>query len=84
MVQGTSVFHVTKIPLVILVPTAVIAFSVKVIILVIPVALILGLDAKLLLTQVCNSTVLSKLKMRQAGFLPPLVPPAQRPSNLCT
>lgn len=58
MVQGTSVFHVTKIPLVIFVPTAITAFGVKVIIFLITVALILGLDAKLLLTQVCNSTVL--------------------------
>lgn len=60
MVQGTSVFHVTNIPLVIFLQPAIIAFSVKVInLLLTPVALILGLDAKLLLTQVCNSTVLT-------------------------
>lgn len=76
--QGTSAFCVTNIPLVIFVPTAIVTFGVKVIIiLLIPVALILGLVAKLLHTQVCNSPVLSKLKMRQAGFPPSLVPPAQ-------
>lgn len=73
VVQDKSIFLVANISLVIFLPPAFIAFSEKVInLLLTPVALILDLDANLILTRVCNSAVLSKLKMRQEGFLPPV------------
>ena len=90
MIQDKSIFHVTNIPLVIFVPPAFIASSKKVInLLLTPVALILDLDANLILTRMYNSTVLSKLKMRQEGFLSSSSTELchrykERPSKLCT
>lgn len=78
MVHSKNIFHVTNIPLVIFIPSAFIAFIEKVInLLLAPMALILGLDANLVLTHIYNSTVLSKLKMRQKRFLPSFFPPVQ-------